>query len=154
MSQYLTDKEEKQIRNLLDELANKLGLYCEKKEAYFSGYYIDRLWFKILEGNRIPLVAFEIEKSIPNNERIRKDIMNIAWSRVPVGYIILPHSRIIDDTKVKKGSSWAKWYKNNFFRVFNEYCNPFIFYCDIQLVDADKLISTQSLKESIVSTMQ
>jgi len=82
MSQYLTDKEEKQIRNLLDELANKLGLYCEKKEAYFSGYYIDRLWFKILEGNRIPLVAFEIEKSIPNNERIRKDIMNIAWSRV------------------------------------------------------------------------
>jgi len=150
MVQYLTNTEEKQIRKLLDELADKLGLHSDKKETYFSGYYLDRLWYKILEGDKIPFAAFEIEKSIPSNERIRKDIMNIAWTRAPVGYVILPHSRILKDPKINKGSTWQNWYKNIFFRTFEEYRKPFTFYCDIQIVDADKFLSSQSLKESII----
>ena len=150
MAQYLTNAEEKQIRKLLDELADKLELYCSKKETYFQGYYLDRLWYKILEDDKIPFVAFEIEKSIPSNERIRKDIMNIAWTKAPVGYIILPHSRILNDPKVDVGSTSQNWYKNKFFKTFNEYREPFIFYCDIQITDADKFLSSQSLKESII----
>jgi len=154
MAQYLTNAEEKQIRKLLDALADKLGLYCGKKETYFSGYYLDRLWYKILEDDKIPLVAFEIEKGVPSNERIRKDIMNIAWTRAPVGYIILPQSRILNDPEVNDGSTWPNWYKNNFFKAFHEYREPFIFYCDIQVTDADSLLSSQSLRESIISSTQ
>lgn len=152
MAQYLTKTEEKQIQKLLDELADKIGLYCDKKETYFSGFYLDRLWHKILEEDKIPFVAFEIEKSVPSNERTRKDIMNIAWTRAPVGYIILPHSRILKDPKVNEGSTWASWYKNKFFETFNEYRKPFMFYCDIQIMDADKLLSSRSLRESIIFT--
>ena len=106
MAQYLTNAEEKQTRELVDELAGKLGLHSDKRETYFARFYVDRLWYRILEGEKIPFIAFEIEKGIPNNERIRKDIMNIAWTRAPVGYIILPHTRILNDPKVNKGSSW------------------------------------------------
>ncbi|MFX0195851.1 MAG: hypothetical protein ACFFCW_07000 [Candidatus Hodarchaeota archaeon] len=150
MAQYLSNEKENQVRNLLDELAEEINLYCEKKEAYFSGYYLDRLWYKILEEQKIPFVAFEIEKGVPTNERLRKDIMNIAWTRAPVGYIILPHNRILNDPKVNEGGNWANWYKKNFFLRFNEYRKPFIFYCDIKIIDADKLLSSRCLRDSVV----
>jgi len=78
--------------------------------------------------------------------------MNIAWTRAPVGYIILPHSRILNDPKVNEGSTWPNWYKNKFFETFNKYRKPFMFYCDIQIMDADKLLSSRSLRESIIFT--
>jgi hypothetical protein len=150
MPQYLAKVEEAQIRGLLDELADEWGLSCDKRESYFSGFYLDRLWYKILEETRIPFVAFEIEKGIPSNERIRKDIMNIAWSRAPVGYIILPHSRILNDPVVEQGSTWQNWYRNKFYKTFQEYRKPFVFYCDIQIIDADKLHTSRSLKTGTI----
>lgn len=154
MAQYLTNVEERQIRELIDELAGKLGLHSDKRETHFAGFYVDRLWYRILEGDKVPFIAFEIEKGIPNNERIRKDIMNMAWTRAPVGYIILPHTRILNDPQVDKGSSWPSWYKNKFFETFSEYKKPFIFYCNIRAMDADKLLSTRSLRKSIISSTQ
>lgn len=150
MPQYLTNDEEKQIRKLLDELADEWGLYCPKTESYFSGFYLDRLWYKTLEEKRIPFVAFEIEKGIPNNERIRKDIMNVAWSNAPVGYIIVPHKRVLFDPLVERGSTGQYWYKNRFYKAFQEYRKPFVFYCDIQLVDADELLLSRSLKAATI----
>ena len=147
----MTNAEEKQIKKLIDELADKFGLHCDKKEVYFSGYYLDRLWYKIVEENKIPLVAFEIERGVPNNERVRKDIMNIARTRAPAGYIILPHSRILNDPKALQGSSGPYWYKNSFYRTFEEYRKPFVFYCDIQIIDSDTLLSSRSLRTSIIS---
>jgi len=114
-------------------------VYIVKKETYFLGYYLDRLWYKILEEDKIPC-----------NERIRKNIMNVAWTRAPVGYIILPHSRILNDPKVIQGSTRPNWYKNKFFETFKEYRKPFVFYCDIQIIDADKLMSSRSLRTSII----
>jgi hypothetical protein len=147
---YLTPAEEKRIRKLLDKLVEKNELYSDKKETYFSGFYVDRLWYKILEKIKIPLIAFEIEKGIPSNERLRKDILNIVWTRVPLGYIILPHKRILTDPEAKKGSTWPNWYKSHFFRAFKEYRAPFIFYCDIKIIDVDKFLTSRSLSKSLV----
>lgn len=133
-------------------MADEWGLFCDKREAYFSdlGFYLDRLWYKNLEETRIPFVAFEIEKGIPSNERMRKDIMNIAWSRVPIGYVILPHSRILNDPLVQQGSTWQNWYKKQFYKTFQEYRKPFAFYCDIQVIDGDKLLLSRSLKTATI----
>jgi len=150
MPQYLANAEETRIRQLLDELADEWGLSCDKKETYFSGFYVDRLWYKVLGEAPIPFVAFEIEKGVPSNERIRKDIMNIVWSRVPIGYIVLPHSRILDDPKAAPGSTWQNWYKNIFLGVFQQYREPFVFYCDIQIINADTLLLSRSLRRSTV----
>ncbi len=149
MSQYLTKAEETEIRRIIDELANEWGLEGDRKEAYFHGFYVDRLLYRKVENTKIPLVAFEIERSVPSNERIRKDIMNIAWSRVPTGYIILPHTRIIQDPDVDKGSTWQNWYKNVFLKTFDVYVKPFLFYCEIHLIDADQFMAQRSLEKSI-----
>src|SRR4030042_2370786 len=148
MSQYLTKTEETKIRKLIDKIADEWGLSSDRKEAYFAGFYIDRLLYRIVEDIRIPLVAFEIEKSVPSNERIRKDIMNIAWSRAPMGYIILPHARILQDPDVDKGSTWPNWYKNKFFKTFQVYVKPFLFYCEIRLIDADQFMTQRSPERS------
>ena len=147
---YLNSTEERRIRKILDNLAEKNGLSSDKKEIYFSGFYVDRVWYKVLEKIKIPLVAFEIERGIPSNERLRKDILNIVWTKAPIGYIILPHRRILADPEVKKGSTWPNWYKNHFFRTFKEYQNPFIFYCEIKIIDVDKLLTSRSLSKSLV----
>jgi hypothetical protein len=150
MSQYLTKAEETKLRKLIDELADEWGLASDRKEAYFEGFYIDRLIYKIIEDKKIPLVAFEIEKSVPSNERIRKDIMNIAWSRAPKGYIILPHARILQDPQINTGSIWPNWYKNIFIKTFQVYVKPFLFYCEIFLVDADQFMTKRSLERAII----
>lgn len=150
LPQYLDKREENEIRELLDELAEKFGFHCEKKEKYFRerGFYLDRLWYIILEDEKIPFVAFEIEKSVPSNERIRKDILNIVFTRATKGYLITPHQRIL--AKATGGSSWETWYRDHFLETFEKYRNPFAFYCDVEVVDADLFISSRSLKESIV----
>ena len=150
MSQYLIKTEETKIRKLIDELADEWGLASDRKEAYFDGFYIDRLLYSIVEDKKIPLIAFEIEKSVPSNERIRKDIMNIAWSRAPMGYIILPDARILKDPDVNKGSTRPNWYKNIFSKTFQIYVKPFLFYCEIYLIDADQFMTQRSLERSIV----
>jgi hypothetical protein len=150
MSQYLTNTEETEIRKLIDEVAKEWELFTDQKETYHAGFYIDRLLYRIVEDRKIPLIAFEIEKSVPDNERIRKDIMNIVFSRAPMGYIILPHARILKDRDVDERSTWPNWYKNKFFETFQVYVNPFLFYCEICLVDADQFMNKRSLEKSIV----
>ena len=152
MPQYLENSEEKHIHKIIEELAAKLGLCCPKKEVQFRdmGYYLDRIWYMELEGEDVPIAAFEIEKGVPGNERTRKDILNIVLSKAPKGYLITPHKRIL--MKATGGSGWETWYRDHFLETFKKYHSPFIFYCDVQLVDADMLISSNSLKESIVRT--
>jgi hypothetical protein len=36
--------EERSLRQLLDDLAPSLGFIPSGKEAYFDGFYLDRLW--------------------------------------------------------------------------------------------------------------
>lgn len=151
VGKYIETEEEQQIRELLDMMAEKLGLVCSKKEEQRAGYYLDRLWFEEIEGEKVPVIAFEIEKGIPSNERIRKDLMNIALSKAPKGYIILPHERISADMNDARQGNWANWYKSNFLGVFSVYRSLFEAYCDIRLIDADKLQTTQCLKESIIA---
>lgn len=151
MPQYLNKQEEQEIKRILDGLAEKLGFYCPKKESYFPemGYYLDRLWYMSLEEERIPFVAFEIEKGVPNNERIRKDILNIVQTRAPKGYLITPHQRILTKAATL-GPTWETWYRDHFLETFEKYRNPFVFYCEIQVVDADQFLSSHSLKKSMV----
>ena len=157
MSEYIKLDEEKTIRKLLDDLADNFGLDSPKREKRFPGYYLDRLWYKIIEGEKLPLIAFEIERGVPSiergvpsNERIRKDIMNLACTRAPKGYIILPHKRILNDPEIKQGSNWASWYKSNFEQAFLTYNQPFSAYCDIKIVDADALLTSHSLVKSVI----
>jgi len=151
VTEYIKRDEERLIRELLDEMADGFGLYSPKKEKFFSGYYLDRLWSKELEGEKVPFVAFEIEKGVPSNERIRKDIMNVACTKAPKGYVILPHRRILEDPKARKGGNWASWYKSNFEKTFSIYRQLFAAYCDIEIIDADMLLASRSLHKSVVS---
>ncbi len=82
MKKYvLTKGEEGELRALLDEAADRLGFNTLGKESYHPGFAIDRLWLSELEAEDIPAVGFEIERGVPVNERLRKDILNLAWSR-------------------------------------------------------------------------
>jgi hypothetical protein len=147
----LTKTEEKQILKILDDLAVESGVLSSQREKHVrdKGYYLDRLWYIVIESEKIPLVAFEIEKGIPTNERIRKDILNIVLSKAPKGYLITPHKRILES--VGKGRGWETWYGNCFPKAFKNYREPFVSWCDIQVLDADMLVSSRSLRKSIVS---
>jgi hypothetical protein len=147
---YVSKAEETDVRELLDELARKLRYRADGKESYFPGFYVDRLWYSVLEGEQdpIPVVGFEIERSVPLNERLRKDILNLAWSRVPVGFIVLPHRRICADPTTRKGSTAQNWYLNRFWGAFQDYRQPFGFYCEVRLLDFDELMETKSLAKA------
>lgn len=151
MTQYIGNEEENNIRTLLDKIANRTGLKCPEKETQFKdkGFYLDRLWSFSLFNEPIPLVAFEIEKSVPSNERIRKDIFNIVLSKAPKGYIIVPNERILKK-EIENKQGWETWYRNHFRLDFIKYCTPFMPYCNIQVVDADKLLNTESLAASVI----
>ncbi|NWF77938.1 MAG: hypothetical protein HXY36_05035 [Chloroflexi bacterium] len=103
----------------------------------------------MIESEEIPLVAFEIEKGIPSNERIRKDIFNIALSRAPKGYLITAHKKILASAQ-HNGGTWETWYRDHFFEAFDNYRKPFVSWCDIQVVDADMFLSSGSLRKSVV----
>jgi hypothetical protein len=100
----------------------------------------------------IPVIGFEIERGLPLNERLRKDILNLAWSRAPLGYIVVPHRGILADPKVNTGSTAKNWYTNTFRSTFDTYCKPVKFYCEIRLLDFDKLMETKSLSEARFDT--
>ena len=152
MTEYIRRDDEQQIRKLLDEMADHFWLDSTKKEKFFPGFYLDRLWYKELEEELIPFVAFEIEKGVPSNERIRKDIMNIACTKAPKGYVILPHRRILEDPKARGGGNWPSWYKNNFIKTFLTYRQLFAAYCHIEIIDADELLGSGSLHKSVIPT--
>jgi hypothetical protein len=156
MAVYLTQNEEKTIQGILDRLAPALGLYSPRKGSYFPKmrYYLDRLWYFQLDKEetpeKIPVVAFEIERGVPSNERIRKDILNIVLTRAPKGYIIVPHERILSKAGTTSGAGNETWYRDHFQEVFERYRSPYVFYCDIQVVDADKFLASRSLSKSVV----
>lgn len=152
MAQHLKQNEEKAIRGILDQLAVKLGLYSSQKESYFRemGYYLDRLWYFLLDEEKIPVVAFEIERGVPLNERIRKDIFNIVLSRAPKGYIITPHERILKKARTASRTCDETWYRDHFQQAFEKYRSPYVFYCDIRVVEADMFMSSGSLRKSVV----
>jgi len=151
--QFFTKEEEKTIKKVLDELATRYNLSTEPKEVYRrkESYYLDRLWWTKIGKDEIPVVAFEIEKSLPSNERIRKDVFNLAFSRAPLGYLILPHTRIMrsNEETIKKEVQrvWVKWYKKEFTKVFNNYYKPFSPFIEIKLVDADEILKNKHLQE-------
>jgi hypothetical protein len=142
--QLLTPNDETRIREILDKLARLYHLQTECKEVMFlDGMSIDRLWTVDLPSSRkgIPVVGFEIEKGIPLNERLRKDIMNIVCCRSPLGYIIIPHKRIMEADE--SSSKSVTWYKNGtFYRDFQNYCKSFA-NIDIRLVDADDILENE-----------
>ena len=150
MAEYVTRTDEDQVRRLLDELAPAFGYISKAKEAYFNRFYLDRLWYS--PSLDVPGVGFEIERGIPLNERLRKDILNLAWSRAPLGFIIVPHRRILADSMVEKGSTAQNWYVNTFWKSFEAYRQPFSFYCEIRLLDFDTLLEQRSLKELTLDT--
>jgi hypothetical protein len=156
VAEYLTRNEEKTIKDILDRLAPKFGLHSLQKESYFREmrYYLDRLWYFLLDKEeipeKIPVVAFEIERGVPHNERIRKDILNIVLTRAPKGYIIVPHERILSKAGTASHVCAETWYRDHFQQVFETYRSPYVFYCDIRVVDADILKSSDSLRESVV----
>jgi len=149
--QFLTKEEEKTLKQILDELAAQYNLFTKSKEVYRrkESYYLDRLWWTKVGEDKIPVVAFEIEKSLPSNERIRKDIFNLAFSRAPLGYLILSHTRIMltkEDSLQKEAQKvWVKWYKKEFAKVFRNYYKPFSSFIKIKLVDADNLLQNRHL---------
>lgn len=146
--QLLKSKEEKKIRQILDDTAQKYNLFTRNQEEKMAdGMSIDRLWkLKLGISEEIPVVGFEIEKGIPSNERLRKDIMNIAYSKAPLGYLIIPHSRIMKIEYEKDDSGWATWYKNSFYKDFQSYLRMFP-NLDIRLADADVILDNELLLE-------
>ena len=148
MSLSLMKEEEYRIKQILDDLAQSYNLKSDRKEVYErdKSLYLDRLWYVKIGEEKVPVVVFEIEKNVPNNERIRKDILNMVMSKAPIGYLILPHKRIMDayDPNVKKER--ITWYHDHFHTAFNNYYNPFKSYIDIRLVDADDILQNQRLK--------
>lgn len=62
MGVYVTRADENRVLQLLDEMAPALGYISENKETHFNGFYLDRLWYSALDGERIPAVGFEIER--------------------------------------------------------------------------------------------
>jgi hypothetical protein len=144
--------EDKSLRHLLDDLAPSLGFIPSGKEAYFEGFYLDRLWYTALYSEMIPVIGFEIERGVPINERLRKDITNLAWSRAPLGYIVVPDRRIRSNPKVNTGSTAENWYANTFRKTFDTHCKPVKYHCEIRLLDFDKLMETKSLSEARIDT--
>ena len=144
----LMKEEEDRIKQILDDLALGYNLKSDRKEVYErdKSLYLDRLWYVKIGEEKVPIVAFEIEKSIPNNERIRKDILNLVMSKAPIGYLILPHKRIEKDFNPAMRQPWIDWYHNHFNRVFNNYYRPFTEFVDIRLVDADDILQNKRLK--------
>src|SRR5262249_47136557 len=151
MGEYVSRAEENEVRTLLDELAVKLGFVSDRKEACFNGFYLDRLWYSRLEKDLIPAVGFEIERSVPLNERVRKDVLNLTFSRAPVGYLIVPQRRILQDPQIKVGSTNQNWFANTFWKTFEAYKRPFSFYCEVRLVDIDLLKEKRSLTDATIS---
>jgi len=140
--QLLSLSEEKQIERILDKAAKIYKLYTQRRqEKLTDGMVIDRLWkIELGDYDKIPVIGFEIEKGIPSNERIRKDIMNIVYSKAPRGYIILPHGRIMN---ADPSNSSVNWYKNSFYGDFQSYCKLFP-NTDIRLVDTDAILGNES----------
>lgn len=138
----LNEDEENRIREILKEKANEYNLIqVEEDRSLAESNYIDTVWYKNIENESIPVVAFEIEKDAePNspNERLKKNIFNLLLSRAPVGYIILPHSRAI---KIPR----YYWYINRFPITFENYYKPFKGFIKINLSDADVVLETKKL---------
>ena len=147
--QFLTKQEEGQIRQMLDTLATNYNVKTDCKEVYErdKSLYLDRLWYIQIEEEKVPVVAFEIEKGVPYNERIRKDILNLVMSNAPIGYLILPHKRIEKAFNPNIKQMWINWYHNHFCRVFNNYYEPFKSFVDIRLVDADDILKFKTLEK-------
>jgi hypothetical protein len=146
MPAYLTKSEEKEVRCLLDEMAAEHHLHTDRKESFFKGFYVDRVWRTSVESIQVPVVGFEIERSVPTNERFRKDILNLAMTRAPLGFIVLPHTRVLK--AAKGGSNWETWYRDHARGTLEVYSRPFEPYISIQILDVDKLLRTRSLDEA------
>ena len=152
MSRYflssLTKEEEDRIKQILDDLALGYNLKSDRKEVYErdKSLCLDRLWYVKIGEEKVPVVVFEIEKNVPTNERIRKDILNMVMSKAPIGYLILSHKRIMKAFNPAMKQPWIDWYFRHFNRVFNNYYRPFTEFVDIRLVDADDILQNQRLK--------
>ena len=89
----MSNKEVSNIKKVLEDIAKREGLKC-KNEYRISSSYIDHIWFKEIEDTSIPIASFEIERGIPSNERLKKDIFNLLITKAPKGYLIIPKQRI------------------------------------------------------------
>lgn len=149
----LEKTEEKKIKEILAELANSYGFVTNTKEYYDKekSLYLDMLWKAKIGEERVPIVAFEIEKGTRGyNERLRKNIFNLALSKAPRGYIIFPYKRIQEKSLVDPKT--GKWHRKNkmgvsdFKKAFDNYYRPFSPYIDIILADADTILKDKKLK--------
>jgi len=153
MPAFLTKDEEREIRSVLDQMAQEYGLSTKSHEPRFEGFYPDRIWNTKLGSEEVAVVAFEIERGVPSNERWRKDIFNLAASRAPLGFIIVPHQRILGATQSsvhgQTAWAWVKWYRSHGRKDFEIYSRPFP-YTSIRVLDADTLVAKRSLSEARV----
>ena len=141
---YLTKNEDYSIRKILEATARSIGLEG-KNEYYISSSLVDYVWFKDIEGKKIPIIAFEIERGIPTNERLKKDIFNLLITKAPAGFLIIAKSRIDRD---EGKNPWIKWFRNTFPETFKDYTEPFSSFIKIELLDGDKLLLTKSIEKS------
>jgi len=148
--QFLRPQEEVTIKRILVSLAQQYNLLAEEKESYQTekSRYIDHLWSVRIGKEKVPIVSFEIEKGVPGNERIRKDIFNLLSTKTPMGYIILPHKRITASTSSDK-MGVIKWYRKHFFKVFSNYYEPFRSFIDIRLLDSDDILDFKTLDKHL-----
>ena len=144
MVSFLSKNEDDLIRKALEQIAESLGL-VGKNEHTIGSSYIDYVWFKEIETEKILIAAFEIERGIPTNERIKKDIFNLIVTKAPKGFLIIAKTRI---DKADEKRPWVRWFRNTFSRAFRDYAQIFSSFTRIELLDADKLLSTMSIVES------
>ena len=148
MAVFLTRDEELEIRRILDEMGQTYGFEATRRESYSPGFYTDRVWYTKVESARPAVVGFEIERGVPSNERLRKDILNLAWTRAPLGFLILPHSRILKAAEKARSLGWLTWWRDNGRSVFEIYSRPFEPYISVKILDADLLVKTRSLDKA------
>jgi hypothetical protein len=138
-------------------MAPKRGFSTDRKESSFEGFSVDRIWYASVESDRAPVVAFEIERGVPTNERFHKDIFNLTATHAPLGFIVLPHFRILATAKnvlsapKNQRELGLTWYRDHAGRCLEIYRRPLGFYMEIRILDADKLQETRSLDRARVS---
>jgi len=149
---YLSKEEVSNIKKVLEDVAKREGLKC-KNEYRISSSYIDHIWFKEIEDTSIPIASFEIERDMPSNERLKKDIFNLLITKAPRGYLIIPKQRIDkgEEPKQKTKKLRWQWFKNTFPKVIKDYIDIFSSFIEITLIDADKLLQTKSLTKSKIT---